>query len=1159
MATLAVAGAGAALGGIIGSQVAWLGVSAGVSVGLAAGQLAGNALFGPDPQTIEGPRLDDLSVQTASYGKAIPEGWGATRVAGNVIWASELIEKEVTRGGGGKGKGGMLGGGGPTTTTYEYYGNFAVHLCEGPIGEIRRVWADNKLVVDRSSNNTNGTPYKYGAQHYRFYLGTETQNPDPLIESYEGAENTPAYLGSAYIVFDGLPLQDFGNRIPSISVEVVRSYSTQDPVQYRDFVESEYLTSSQTSSRTVNTVLDPYKPFLYSFMDGIFYKINRISRDYEVMNLNDISANQSIDGLGAGTTFPIVDPFQGYFYTLGSSGLSDYVYEFDLDTYEYTGRSLNMGANDLSEMFGYMYYPDANFYPFILMGSITGYSALNVLQARGDTVDGGLEIVDQSLGKAGYYNSAFGTCKAMALDITGGRAWAMGQLWGYSDTDWIVQVNKDGTLPDATSIVDATGEAFQTSGGEQGRMRGLHYDAATDRLIFVVDDVGIYALDPDTFEILDRYDASVSGFDIDFTYGQSGQARNQPVIDGRLVTGGQDTVCFFDTTTMRPSDKLDINSVSMLYNDRIWDPLIQGLWQAQGGFSITFLNRLDPAPVNLGTVIQDLCIRGGMAAGDVDVSQVTDQIDGYTRTRQMSARAAIQPLMQAFQIDAVETGFQLKFVNRGGDPVATVADQHLGAHAGGGQPPARLSETRTQELELPSQVAVTYASAKRNYSAVTQIAQRIADTNASNSRLSVQLPIVMSDQDAKDLAETLLARVWSERQRYEMQLPPRYLELDPGDVVTVEKRAGELSANLTVRLEEIEMGGGGVLRCRGVAQSAATYSPQVPAHLYDEILETIAYRVQSVGFLFNGPALRGRADDTGAFWYAAAPAYYVPNPEWRGAVLYGGATDDAQSLAQITGVTQAITAFTVMTPPRSLSLSDPWATWDEDDAIDVRLLSDAELASYSALEVLDGANTIVIGREVLQFRDAELIAPRRYRLTGLLRGRYGTELFMSHTPGKTGFVVELDRMRRIGAEEYIGQERYFKTLTIGQSLLEERAQPFTNEGAALRPYAPAQLAGTRDGSDNLTITWQRRTRYGGQWQDGTEAIPLNEESEAYEVDILDGQNAVVRTISSLTAPSATYSAADQAADFGAAQSVIRVRVYQISAAVGRGYYREATL
>lgn len=70
-------------------------------------------------------------------------------------------------------------------------------------------------------------------------------------------------------------------------------------------------------------------------------------------------------------------------------------------------------------------------------------------------------------------------------------------------------------------------------------------------------------------------------------------------------------------------------------------------------------------------------------------------------------------------------------------------------------------------------------------------------------------------------------------------------------------------------------------------------------------------------------------------------------------------------------------------------------------------------------------------------------------------------------------------------------------------------------------------------------------------------MPLNEESERYEVDIMDG-TAVVRTIV-VTTPMAIYTAAQQVADFGSPQAAVSVRVLQLSAAIGRGTPAAATL
>lgn len=200
-----------------------------------AGSLIDNKLFGPHVQnnvTVQqGPRLDSLKVQASTEGAPIPEIAGRVRLAGQIIWATkfkEVAAYQTQQQGGGKGIGGGGGGGGTQTTvtvTYTYYANFALGLCEGKIDKIGRIWADGK-------------PLKMKGITMRVYKGDASQAPDPLIEGKQGADKTPAYRGTAYVVFENLNLTKFGNRIPQLTFEVFRRVSPKDGSGLEDVVKA---------------------------------------------------------------------------------------------------------------------------------------------------------------------------------------------------------------------------------------------------------------------------------------------------------------------------------------------------------------------------------------------------------------------------------------------------------------------------------------------------------------------------------------------------------------------------------------------------------------------------------------------------------------------------------------------------------------------------------------------------------------------------------------------------------------------------------------------------------------------------------------------------------------------------------------------------------
>ena len=137
MAALLLSAGGAALGkSLFGPS----GAIIGRIVGAVAGNAIDQALFGSRRErSVEGPRLADLTVMASTDGAPIPRLYGRARLAGQLIWATNLQEVVSTSS---ETSGGKSTGGGSsvttTTTTYSYFANLAVGLCEGPSGAVRR-------------------------------------------------------------------------------------------------------------------------------------------------------------------------------------------------------------------------------------------------------------------------------------------------------------------------------------------------------------------------------------------------------------------------------------------------------------------------------------------------------------------------------------------------------------------------------------------------------------------------------------------------------------------------------------------------------------------------------------------------------------------------------------------------------------------------------------------------------------------------------------------------------------------------------------------------------------------------------------------------------------------------------------------------------------
>ncbi|MEI4234734.1 GTA baseplate fiber-binding domain-containing protein, partial [Roseovarius sp. D22-M7] len=225
------------------------------------------------------------------------------------------------------------------------------------------------------------------------------------------------------------------------------------------------------------------------------------------------------------------------------------------------------------------------------------------------------------------------------------------------------------------------------------------------------------------------------------------------------------------------------------------------------------------------------------------------------------------------------------------------------------------------------------------------------------------------------------------------------------------------------------------------------------------------------------------------------------------------------------------------------------------------------LESVTQDAMLGGANAALVLKvdgapEIIQFRDVTLNADGSHTLSGLLRGRRGTDVFVEgHETGEVFVLLDPDDVETLAiALGDLGLPRAWRAVGFGALFEEAETVTQSHAGRDLKPYAPVSVTATRSGTpDDITLSWIRRTRIGGEWKDGTGTVPLGEAYEAYEVDILDGPGGTVLRTLTAPGPAVTYASADIAADLGSTPTDLSVVIYQMSDVVGRGFPRAVTL
>lgn len=555
-------------------------------------------------------------------------------------------------------------------------------------------------------------------------------------------------------------------------------------------------------------------------------------------------------------------------------------------------------------------------------------------------------------------------------------------------------------------------------------------------------------------------------------------------------------------------------------------------------------------PITVATILDNLFRQVGLTADQYDVTAATDVVDGFTINNRASVKDIIDVLLRVYQVDLVEIDGQLVAVKRGSVAVATLTADDIGAYvwSGGTQADPKVRARRVQPLELPSEGDITYLSYAKDFEQSSQRAVRSVISYVDD-KLTINTPLLLTDDFARQTIERLLYELWVHRDSFALVLTPKWMYLSPGDCINI-PHAGQTR------------------RVRIIGMDTALFGP-IPVEC---VLDEIGVLTQTIGGGVTPPATTfpGVVADTTLFAFstnalrdadAASVGFYTAvngatEGDWPGCILYmsrdGGLTYEPVGDSG-DGSSYGVTTSTLAAPS-----PEQTAHWDTVSTVDFTLTAGTAPVTVSEAEVLNGENTVRIAEEVLQFRTVTSLGGDSYRLSNLLRGKRGTDPFWgSHTSSDD--VVFLENggatVRVVLDETLVNKTVKLKAVTIGQTLVDATSQDLTVTGDEWKCYSGCLLTGARDGGNNLTIDWERRTRSGGGWADFIDA-DQPEAVEAYEVDILVAA-VVVRTISVSTS-TATYSAANQTSDGITPGDPVTVSIYQIGR-YGRGYPLEGVI
>jgi len=549
---------------------------------------------------------------------------------------------------------------------------------------------------------------------------------------------------------------------------------------------------------------------------------------------------------------------------------------------------------------------------------------------------------------------------------------------------------------------------------------------------------------------------------------------------------------------------------------------------------------------SLPALVSELCLRAGLPANRFDASALVGSCEGLVITGLESPRGTISGLARHFGFDAIESEGLIRFVMRNRNASVALTHDDL-VDSGSGD---ILELIRGQETELSQSLKWQVIRSDGDFDPAQVEARRITVTSQRANMES--FPLAVSLQEAERRVQRALIEEWAAREKASFKLPPSRLALDPSDVVILAHDGRGMSFRL------VSIADAGVRGVEAIRQDQQAY---------DSIPGLARASVPRVPVVFGTPVVALMDLPQLAEGIPAHRPYVAAHAQpWPGTMsALRSPTTDAFELVTTFGLRAQIGVVAAVFP------SGPTSRFDHVNELLIDLYS-GQMASVTDSALFAGANSLAIETsdgvwEIVQAGTVELVSARRYRLSRLLRGQRGTEGAIG-TPTAIGsrVVVLDDTIFPLPiAESDIGIPYNWRVGPSARAVSDDayRAAGFTAEGVGLRPFSVAhvQQPYLRPwSSDDLTISWTRRSRSlaADTWA-GID-VPLIEGGLSFEVDILDGAS-VVRTLAT-TGLNVTYSGADQIADFGAtliAGDSLSIRIFQLSDLVGRGAPKSATL
>lgn len=1060
----------------------------------------------PSP-TVAEPSPVQTTLPTSAYGQTIPVVYGKARLPGAYIWCAPILTVTETH---------VEWWDTVTTTTSAMTARlrFARPLVPNSTWAVRRIWAEGKLIYDRS------TGYRAKGLKFRFYDGRSTQGRDPSQTAEEGTNNVSAHRGYLDIVFQEFNIIQTNSAPPTFEAEFIQDGgSGVDIDSFEKFFSDELDTVAAMDWDT----------------DQFYALSNGMVRRFDIQALQEVYA---------------IPMTLGSFIFIDHTSLT-YVPE------------INRLIDLMAPFGGWPQY-------CVVIDPETG---LIVASADGAGAAGGTDPVIAKchvrIGDASLFLTT--TVFAYLAIFTVTQTVVQRVFWQGGDWNGLNSIRR--IAPG--EITDATADVWICGDDKLVRLTLSPVGAILANVTFAtLGDQALYALwhDGDVIVWTDagnviRLDGSTGATVWTKTYPYASGIGNAAAAHQNRL----DDTFFLETATAYYFTVLDdgtttsISKASSANLRQIYDGVNNLVIKTDflgDPQRIRFDAAGDGTTRNLSDFLEALTEEGGFDASQVQSINVDDLIQGAVIDVTAGVRDIARATCEPYSIAIFERPGKIVY-KRAATDGGFVVDATI-ASAGdlldsSGQ---AIKAKRQNPEEFIARYGINYRDPDEVYQARPQFGEIPVlpfPVAPADDSVKANIPIIMDGDTIKTLATQKVNKLAVERHEFQFTLRAKYADIEPEDIVQFTFSNRLITARVTETTLRpdymIDVVATEFLASAAVSISGATGRPTEPSPVGTPASR---YYHLDIPLLSDGHDLSG----AGLVQYhvlASAGQLY-----WDGATLYrkDPSTGLFAPVAQQTSNGLVGVALEVL-PDWDL----PYVT-EFDRELTVSFISGdkTSLTSATYLEMMNGANYFAIGQsgrwEVCQVMTVTQNSDGTTTFEGLRRGRKSSEEYTGqHQAGDYVVWLSGSNVQRIDyAIANLDEDFDYKPVGFGGSVTTTATVTRTVTGEAEKIPKPSSLDANINGSD-IDLSWLRRSRIGSFWvDDGGYEAPLGESMEQYIIRIKDGPaGTVLRTFTVNDATTKKYLAADITTDFGSMPAKLTFDARQVS---GTGVVcptREATI